>query len=297
MAEHHPVPPSWPSIFAVIPVHNRVGQTLRCLRALSASTVPAIAVVVDDGSTDGTAREVERHHPDAVVLPGDGELWWAGATNAGVRYARNQGADYVLTVNSDGVLAPSAIAALLDAEGRTGPGLYCSRRHDLGDPERVCGIGVVFDWSRRVGYRKVPAAGLRPVAVDACGANAMLVPSRCFEEVGLLDADRLPQNYSDWDFQLRAKAAGWTTYVVPDSVVYEDLSTQGARCPPRLSVVGAARLLTDRGSGYYPPHQWRFFGRHAPGGRLPALLFWRYGLVARSVVWHYLRLGDPPADA
>jgi GT2 family glycosyltransferase len=239
---------------------------------------------------------VERLHPDAVVLHGDGDLWWAGATNVGVEYALAHGADYVLTLNSDGVLAPSAIAALLDAEGTAGPGVYCSRRHDLRHPHRVCGVGVVFDWSRREGYRKVPAAGMRPVAVDACGANAMLVPRRCFEEVGLFDADRLPQNYSDWDFQLRAKAVGWATYTVPGSVVYEEVTTRGPRCPPRLSVMGAARLLTSRRSGYYPPYQWRFFGRHAPDGRLPALLFWRYGLVARSVVWHYLRLGPrPPA--
>jgi GT2 family glycosyltransferase len=54
MAAHDRVPQAPWSIFAVIPVHNRIGQTLRCLKALAASTVAAVAVVVDDGSSDGT---------------------------------------------------------------------------------------------------------------------------------------------------------------------------------------------------------------------------------------------------
>jgi GT2 family glycosyltransferase len=276
-----------PVVFAVIPVHNRVGQTLRCLESLAAGSVPATAVVVDDGSTDGTAEAVARHHPDAVVLRGDGNLWWAGATNRGVEHALAHGADYVLTLNNDGVLAPTALEALLESERDGGPALRSSQRHDLDRPDHVPTVGLVIDWTAPRGYRRAPGGGQEPVRVDAAGANSMLVPRQCFEDVGLFDAERLPQCWADWDFQLRAKAKGWAMYTVPASVLYEDQSTRGPRLSPRMSLAQATRLLASRRSPYYPPFAWRFYHRHAPRRRFPGLLLGRYGRLAKAVVRYY----------
>jgi GT2 family glycosyltransferase len=278
-----------PKIFAVIPVHNRVGQTLRCLRSLAAGTVPVTAVVVDDGSTDGTAAAVARDHPGAIVLHGDGHLWWAGATNLGVEHALARAADYVLTLNNDGVLAPTAVEVLLELEHSSGPALRCSQRHHLDRPDRVADPGVVFDWDLPAGYRRLPPARGEPVPVDATGANSMLVPRRCFEEIGLFEAEKLPQCWADWDFQLRAKAGGWSLYTVPASVLFEDRSTLGPRRARRMSLPDAIRLLTSRRSPCYPAFTWRFFRRHAPPRRVADVVLRRYWRLARSVVLFHLR--------
>jgi len=273
----------------VIPVHNRVDQTLRCLRSLMAGTVPTTAVVVDDGSTDGTDRAVAQHHPEAIVLHGDGTLWWAGATNLGVAYALARGADYVLTLNNDGVLAPDAVEALLESERTGGPALRCSARHHLDRPDVRRDVGIVIDWDLPKGYRRLRTGGAQPVRVDATGANAMLVPRRCFEETGLFDAERLPQCFADWDFQLRAKARGWSMYTVPASVLFEDRSTVGPRRERRMSLGQAVRLVRSPRSPSYPPFTWRFFRRHAPPDRVVSLVLGRYGRLAKSVVLHHLR--------
>jgi GT2 family glycosyltransferase len=278
-----------PRIFAVIPVHNRLEQTLRCLDSLSAGTVPVTAVVVDDGSTDGTAQVVARRYPEAVVLRGDGNLWWAGATNRGVEHALAHGADYVLTLNNDGVLAPTAVGALLESECTGGPALRCSQRHHLDRPDHVSNVGVVFDWSAPKGYRRISPGGDGPILVDATGANSMLVPRHCFDDVGLFDAERLPQCWADWDFQLRAKARGWSTYSVPASVVYEDRSTLGPRRAPQMSLRQAAAFVASRRSPDYPAFTWRFLRRHAPPLRLPSLLLGRYARLAKAVVRYYVR--------
>jgi GT2 family glycosyltransferase len=281
-----------PTVFAVIPVHGRVDQTLRCLRSLEAGTVTATAIVVDDGSTDGTARAVARHHPDAVVLHGDGHLWWAGATNLGVEHALAHGADHVLTLNNDGVLAPTALEALLDSERTGGPALRCSQRHDLDHPDHMITAGRLMDWDDPAGYRKVDPGGDAPILVDTAGANSMLVPRRCFEETGLFDAARFPQCWADWDFQLRARARGWPLYTVPASVVLEDLSTTGPRLTPRTDLRAAVRLVTSRRSPYYPLFLWRFFRHHAPRRRVAALVFGRYERLARTVVVNRPRWRD-----
>jgi GT2 family glycosyltransferase len=284
-----PAGPGGPTIFAVVPVHNRVRQTLRCLEALAAGTVPATPVVVDDGSTDGTDRAVARAHPDAVVLRGDGSLWWAGATNVGVEHALANGADYVLTLNNDSVLAPTALEVLLDLERIDGPALRCAQRHHLHRPDHVDDVGRVMDWAQSRGYRRIPPGGDAPIRVDAAGANAMLVPRRCFEETGRFDAERLPQCWSDWDFQLRAKAAGWSLYTVPASVVLEDRSTVGPRLTSTTNLADAARLVVSRRSPYHPAFTWRFYQRHAPRGRAPFYVYGRYKGLVKTVARHHLR--------
>ena len=64
------------SLYIVIPVHNRQAITVRCLENLDRQGVFSWAhvVVVDDGSTDGTAERVNRDYPQVFVLRGNGEL-------------------------------------------------------------------------------------------------------------------------------------------------------------------------------------------------------------------------------
>jgi GT2 family glycosyltransferase len=276
-----------PTVVAVIPVHNRVDQTLRCVRSLGAGTVSPDVVVVDDGSSDGTGDRLRREFPSVVTLRADGDQWWAGATNLGVEHALARGADYVLTVNNDCVLDRRAVEALLDA-GRSLPrSLVASQRYDLDDPGTCWSAGVFFDWHSRAILRSAPVGGQEPFPVDATGAHSLLVPRQCFEEIGLFDAEALPQNWADYDFQLRARAAGWRVLSVPRSIVHVDLSTVGPRLAPTTTLVDAVRLVSTFRSPYYPPHLWRFFRRHAPPPRFPLVMFYRYLAVAASVARRY----------
>jgi len=278
-----------PQIFAIIPVHNRVAQTLRCLQSLLDSSVASAAVVVDDGSTDGTADAVRAAFPQTVVLPGDGHLWWGGATNLGVRYALANGAQYVLTVNNDGVLAPDAIARLLDTALAKPGSLVGARRNDLADPQTTWSDGWMFGRAASRLAMPVSAPPDRATRVDATGANLLLIPARCFADVGLLDAAALPQCYCDWDFQLRAARHGWAVYVEPRAVVLVDRTTSGPTATEHAGLRGAAFLLTSTRSGYQPVHLGRFVWRHLPAASRGPVLGRMYLGLARAVANHYRR--------
>src|SRR5262245_33550338 len=93
-----------PKVAVVVPVHNGVELTHRCLSALDAQQPAGFdAVLVDDGSTDGTAEFVRARHPRVAVLERDGTLWWSGAVNAGCRHAIAHGAEVVVLFNNDNV--------------------------------------------------------------------------------------------------------------------------------------------------------------------------------------------------
>lgn len=94
----------------VVPSYNCrrfVGATLDSVRR---QTVPPSAVVVvDDGSTDGTGRFIAAQYPEVTYVRQD---------NAGVATARNRGlsmaaTDWVMFLDADDVLAPTALDSLL----------------------------------------------------------------------------------------------------------------------------------------------------------------------------------------
>ena len=107
-------------IYIVIPVHNRKAYTLGCLADLTKQTLTEKRViVVDDGSTDGTAELVARQFPDVIILTGNGSLWWAGAMNFGIRYVLDKLTpdvdDFILALNDDIQVRPDYLASLLTA--------------------------------------------------------------------------------------------------------------------------------------------------------------------------------------
>src|SRR3954447_12060362 len=99
-------------IFVVIPVFNRKVLLSNCLDSLRSQTNQNFKViVVDDGSTDGTSDMLKEHFPEVTVLKGDGNLWWTGSMNVGVRHALAlcKENDYIMALNDDLVVAPDYI--------------------------------------------------------------------------------------------------------------------------------------------------------------------------------------------
>ena len=62
-----------PRVFVVIPVFNRIDQTLICLAALRRQRYPAVSViVVDGGSTDETVSQLEQMADVTVITDASG---------------------------------------------------------------------------------------------------------------------------------------------------------------------------------------------------------------------------------
>lgn len=117
--------PSFPLVYIIIPVHNRRVITLACLDTLqrNGDMERYRILVIDDGSTDGTAEAISRTYPEVTILSGDGNLWWTGAITKGMQYAFQHGADYFVWLNDDTLPLANALPQLVH---------YCSSK-----PKRI----------------------------------------------------------------------------------------------------------------------------------------------------------------
>lgn len=211
------------SIAVLLTCHNRRDQTLRCLDALQsqqrADAVVLEVILVDDGSTDGTAAAVRHAHPGATVLEGDGSLFWNGGMRAAFAEAlRRDAYDFYLWLNDDTHLAPTAVATLLSAYRATGDAraiVVGSVRHPETGQLSYGGLVRASRW-HPFKYRKVQPVG-HPVPCEVMNGNCVLVPRAAAATTGNLDGS-FTHAIGDFDYALRARRAGCSVWVAPGYV-------------------------------------------------------------------------------
>ena len=134
-----------PAISVVIPVYNTESYIADCLASIHGQTCRDFeAIIVDDGSTDGSAGIAKEFARD------DSRFRIVSQENKGLSEARNAGidvaqGDWITFVDSDDMLAPNFLQALLDAARSTGADIVCCAKHFFGEGNLVAGNGKFAD--------------------------------------------------------------------------------------------------------------------------------------------------------
>ena len=244
-------PLSAPHIDFVVLSWNRRDDTLSCLRSLEAATYPNLGViVVDNGSTDGSADAVAAEHPHATVVRLERNLGFAGGVNAGIRAALERGADGVFLLNNDMVVEPGFLEPLVVAlHADASAAAACSQILYAEEPERVWYAGARFragrgHHGRNTGWGQPPLPpSVAPYRTDCLCGGAVLLPRAALDEVGLFD-ESLFAYREDLDWSLRARDAGRHVLVVPASIVRHRVSaSSGGEASPTSLYYDTRNLL------------------------------------------------------
>jgi GT2 family glycosyltransferase len=236
-----------PTVYAVVLNWNGCRDTIRCLDALTCITYPDLhVIVVDNGSTDDSVKEIRSSYPKLCLLETGQNLGFAAGNNPGIRHALKQNADFIWLLNNDTEPEPDALTHMVrraksDPQvGSVGSVLLNAERTRV----LAWGGGRVNRW---IGYSRHTDCPKDDSWFDYITAASMLVPRKAFEQVGLLD-ERYFLYWEDTEFGFRLRKNGWRLAVASDSRVIhkENGSTGGNRSIlTRYSTASGLRFLFD----------------------------------------------------
>ena len=183
-------------------------------------------VIVNDGSTDGTAEWLAAQR-DIEVLNGDGNLFWGGAVDFALRHvqAKFSVEDWVLLMNNDTTVDAHFVQCLLDVAQAHAPAAVGSVIRDEADQVRILSIGARVDaW--RLSTRdllEMPRSQQTPdmvLEVDALSGRGVLFPIASLNAAGGMRPRSLPHYLADYEVSLRVRKSGWRLLVSTSAAVY-----------------------------------------------------------------------------
>lgn len=230
------------TIDVVIPTFDRRELLRDCLEHLSRQDPAHTAIVVDNGSSDGSGAMVRESFPSVRLVALKENLGFGAAVNLGAAAGNGEA---IVVINNDVDVAPGFLAAVV------GPLLR--------DP----GIGMVSGVLLKPGGAVIDAAGLmidgglggyaylggapvqaldRPPGglIGPCGGAAAYRRS-AFDAVGGFDPEIFAY-CEDVDIALRLLNAGWRCELAPDARgIHLGSATLGVRSLPQVRIASTSR--------------------------------------------------------
>lgn len=269
-------------VAAVMAAYNRRELTLACLRSLEGQQLPGVELdvfVLDDASSDGTGQAIAEQFPQVTVLRGNGHLYWNGGMRRAFGAAIDRDYDYYLWMNDDTSLDDGALALLLDVErrlrdrGEEAVIVAGSTRHP--ETGKLTYGGVVHPFRWRPLRSVLVEPGDEPRPCNTMNGNATLVSRAVVRRVGNIDP-AFVQQMGDFDYGLRARAAGCSVWVAPGTV--GTCASHPERRPGERPVLEELRELWSIKT--LSPRPWAVYTRRWAGPLWP--LYWASPYLRRG---------------
>jgi GT2 family glycosyltransferase len=219
----------------VIPCWNGRRWLDGCLDSLLAQTRPADElIVVDNGSTDGSAEHVRERFPQVRVVELPNNSGFAGASNVGLRAVST---DTVALINQDVRLEPDWLERSLAAlDASPGAASVATKMLDMGHPSLVYDAGDILRrdgvCEQRGRFERDDGRFDQPGDVFGACAGAALYRREPVLELGGFD-ERFFLYLEDADLALRLRLAGWTCVYEPAVALH---AGEGSGTPPERPV-------------------------------------------------------------
>jgi len=217
-------------IFAIVATHNAKCWIDRCFGSLTTSSVKLEIAAIDNASTDGTVEYLKekfdfgicRNDANNVIFPQTENLGFGKANNIGIKYALDNGADYVFLLNQDAWIEEDTIEKLLSFSGSgisapvqtdaSGENLDLKFQQIYLSEENAPGLINDLYFNRLKPYYEA----------NLVNAAAILISRDCLEKVGGFDTSLFYHYGEDWNYCQRVKYHGFKIVIAPQIRISHD---------------------------------------------------------------------------
>jgi hypothetical protein len=219
-----------PKIAIIVLNWNGKQDTLACLESLTKLIYLNFEViVVDNGSTDGSAAAIRKDFPKFLLIENDENYGFAEGNNIGIRKAMQHGAELFFLLNNDTIVAADILdrfVAMFDScqeAGILGAKIYLFEQKQTID--HLGGMWnsktATFEFIGK--HQTDNGQWQNPQELDyVCGAGLILT-RKVIDAIGYLD----PRFFLIWeesDYCFRSRRAGFKVVTCPEAKIWHKVS-------------------------------------------------------------------------
>jgi GT2 family glycosyltransferase len=219
-----------PKVYIIILNFNSYKDTIECIKSLENISYSSYEIViVDNKSRDNSVEEISKNCPNYKLLLSKENFGYASGNNIGIKYALEQGAEYVCILNNDVIVKQDFLESLIETFntdntiGMVGP---CICEYNNKNIVQAMGAyinlyrGLAMGQYEGKDYNKI---NKKFIQVDYLGGACFIVKAEVLKTIGLI-----PENYflfyEETEFCLRARKSGYKLVCISDSKVYHKRS-------------------------------------------------------------------------
>jgi len=202
---------------------NNWQDTVKCIGSFSKLQYPNYElVIVDNGSTDDSVRQIKSKFPDITLIETGKNLGYTGGNNMGIKYAMKNEGEYVLIVNNDTELINTHFVEEMIIKMEEDPTVGIMGPKIL-NPGEIIQDSILFTPTLLNSIRESLLFKFRrrdeknysiPQRVEAISGVCWLIRRKVIEQIGLLDEDYF-MYAEEQDYCYRAQKAGWKIMYYP----------------------------------------------------------------------------------
>ncbi len=217
-------------VYIILLNWNGKEDTLECVESLKKIDYNNYKIiVVDNNSEDDSVLEIRKQYSEIKIIENEKNFGFAGGNNVGIKYAMENGADYVLLINNDTTVEKDFLREIVKAgELNKESGLLGPKTNYHSEPNRIWFAGGKVSWMKNkgthLGLDEIDEGQHNKIKqVDYLTGCCLLIKREVIEKIGALAEDYFLY-YEDTDFSLRAKNAGYKCTYIPEAKIYHKVS-------------------------------------------------------------------------
>ena len=195
-------------IHIILPVHNRLDLTTKFINCLKVQNyINYHLILVDDGSTDGTAEMVQKEISNLTVITGKGKWWWGGGLHQGYMWIKKNKPDpndIVLLINDDTTFEKDFLSTAQKILLNKDKTLLLAESYDQATGQYMEG-GIHINWLKPPYYFKTK----NNEQINCMPTRGLFFRVKDFDKIGGFFPKLLPHYGSDYEFTIRAHRKGF----------------------------------------------------------------------------------------